>query len=192
MITEALSPPVENTIPSANNFSSFFSEKSALNIETASVIDAVDKVIVQYQDEGDIMFVNPDAKVECYIGLRDMTRKIPHYTGAIDVRDKSAIPNTQSCSLDHAFATLHGLWRNDPHIRSLLEKESEQFELKYREWYGTLTQPGQRDAFLAKLGCDSEINGVQLSEGQIEAFEMRARRAYCLPTITTALASDPV
>lgn len=131
------------------------------------------------------MFVSPEAKVGCYIGLRDMTRNVPSYTNAIDVRDKNAIPNRLRGKLDIAFATLHDLWKEDPLIQRCLEEERRQFDKKYREWYGTLDKQGVRDRMFSGFTANTEQE-TRVSEREFEALEMKARKAYFLPTMTTA------
>ncbi len=185
MTTEVLSLQVENTLPTINSIPSFFPTIPPLEIETASVIDAVERVIVQYQNEGDSMFISPEAKVGCYVGLRDMSRSVPRYTNITDVRDKNAVPNRLSGRLDNSFATLHELWRHDPLIQKRLEEERIQFDKKYREWYGTIDEPGVRDRMFDCFTANSDQES-RVSEREFEALEMKARRAYFLPTMTTA------
>lgn len=185
MTTEVLTLQVENAFPITSSIPPLFPTIPPLESETAGVIDTVERVITQYQNEGDAMFVTQEAKVGCYVGLRNMTRNIPRYTNAIDVRDTNAIPNRLSGRLDNAFATLHELWSQDPLIQKRLEEERSEFEKKYREWYGTRDEAGVRDRMFSGFTTNPEQE-ARVSEREFEALEMKARRAYCLPTMTTA------
>lgn len=177
MISETLT--LEST--PANFSSPIASELLSLETRTIQVADLITAVTDQWISEGDQMF-GCDSKLAVYVDLRDKARAIPHYTNAIDVRDENAIPNKMSGVLDNAFARLHDLWKFDPAIESHLEAEREQFEARYRQWYGTVSAEGERERFLREL-----LGGKwEPGEREIEAREMEAKRAYFLPTITTA------
>lgn len=162
------------------------SDLSPLEVETLHTTNLINDVADRWLSEGDRMFGQGTSKIETYTYLRTLASNIPHYTNAIDVRDSDAIPNKQSLGLDTAFAKLHMLWRNDPDIKLQLEKEREEFVVRYREWYGTIDHPGKRDSFLQALVAEHKRLGLELGEREMEAREMKARRAYFLPTITTA------
>jgi hypothetical protein len=168
------------------------SDLTPLEQETLCAASSISVLTDQWLQEGDQMFESSEQKISIYRDIRSMARNIPRYTNAVDVRDNNAVANRQSGKLDHAFGQLHSLWGKDPHIQSFLEEEKVYFEDKYKEWYGTLTEPGERDKFLKQLRQDQKCLGSEYSERETEALEMKARRAYFLPTITTASASEPV
>ena len=171
--------------PTSVNFSPpVASELPFLETRTIQVADLITAVTDQWINEGDQMFAY-NSKLAVYVDLRDKARAIPHYTNAIDVRDENAIPNKMSGVLDNAFAKLHELWKSDPAIESHLEAEREQFEVRYRQWYGTMDEPGVRDRMFSGFTTHPDKE-TRVSEREFEALEMKARRAYFLPTITTA------
>lgn len=161
-------------------------ELSPLEQKTFDTAEGIFGLVERWTEEGDQMFTPFESKVDLYVNMRSLTRSIPRYANAIDVRDKNAIPNSQSGLLDSAFSKLHALWKEDPSVQLFLDQEKEDFELKYRAWYGTVGVSGERDRFLRQLTNEQQLMGHELSEREIDARELKARRAYFLPTITTA------
>lgn len=188
MRIEALTiPRIELNVPSL-----VVSDLTPLEVETLNTTNFILGVTERWMEQGDQMFASSSSKVSMYRDIRSMSSHIPRYTNAVDVRDKNAIPNRQSVGLDTAFAKLHVAWSDEPDIKKLLEDEKIQFEVRYKKWFGTVDEGGERARFINRLMHEQEQLGCELSEQEIEGREMKARHAYFLPTITTASAPEPV